>query len=150
LAELAQAGGNCAEVSAWEQPWRRAYRPALHHALRRVRLPAAATLAWSRPTRVSRSYLLLSDLGGTSMTTWRSRLADLARLQQAYGEDLPPLAIVTTSEARAAAWRKILVEATGTNRGRPLEHCAVRIADSQTGLAALKDEAGHERWSGTS
>jgi hypothetical protein len=83
---------------------------------------------------------LLPDLGGTGLATWRSRLLDLLGLKQAYREDLPTLAIVTTSELRATAWRRLLAEVAATYRDCQLDCWTIGIGDSQTGLAVLKQE----------
>jgi hypothetical protein len=145
LTELARAGGNCSEVIAWEQPWQRTYRHWKRRGLRRVRLPAAATLAWSSSDQLSQSYLLLPDLGGTCLATWQTRLLDLARLQQAYRENLPTLVIVTSSAVRATAWRQLLAEVAATNPDCQPDRWTIGIADSQTGLAVLKREGQPRR-----
>jgi hypothetical protein len=139
LSELAEAVDSSARVVGWEQPWQRTYRPAPGRGKHHVRLPAAVTLAWSRPDEErSQSYLLLPDLGGIHLPAWRPRLRHLARLQHAYGERLPALAILTTTEARALAWRQTLVEATtATNSDWPLEGWTIRIARRSVGLAVL-------------
>jgi hypothetical protein len=103
LSELAELGGGSARVIGWEQPWQRAYRPAPGRGEYHVRLPAAATLAWSLPgEEAKRSYLLLPDLGGIHLPAWRPRLVHLARLQHAYGERLPKFVIEATRLSQTA------------------------------------------------
>jgi hypothetical protein len=138
LSELAEAVDSSARVVGWEQPWQRTYRPAPGRGEHHVRLPAAVTLAWSRPDEERRqSYLLLPDLGGIHLPAWRPRLRHLALLQYAYGERLPALAILTTTEARAHAWRQMLDETIATHSDWPLEGWTIRIARRSVGLAVL-------------
>jgi hypothetical protein len=147
LPELARTHGGPATLVGWEQPWRRAYRPASGHPVRRLSMPAAATLAWPCPgPPTSRSYLLVPDLGGISLPAWRRRLHQLAPLAHAYGEPLPELAISTTSDMRAAAWRRLLAEAGAADRDRPVSGQMIGVADARRpGLAVLHPTTGERR-----
>jgi hypothetical protein len=140
LVQLVDAEGGPAMLLGWERPWRRTYRPIPGRAVRRVRVLAAVTLAWPKPEGTkSRSYLLLPDLGGRPLTAWRPRLMQLAQLQRAHRERIPALAIGTTSEIRAAGWRRLLAETARATHGSLLETRIVTATLSESwGLAGLR------------
>ena len=118
LGLLAAAHPGEVTLMNWERPWRRVIGPTGGAAGRTapvVRLPAAATLAWTRAEgTIVTDYLLVPDTGGLAIPALGTSLARLGECQAKVPGSPATLIIATTTARRAAAWTRLLVEIGST------------------------------------
>lgn len=121
IATLADALPGRIDLLAWEQPWRRSFRPPTRKAPVAVELPAYAALAWDDDAT---EYLLLPDLETFPLSPHRQTLGKLIVLRRLVSEVFPTL-LVTTTDGRQTAWARLLDEAARAQGDLPLQSCVV-------------------------
>jgi hypothetical protein len=145
LAAIAAAGPGQVDLLAWEQPWRRSFRRPMRKAPVTVALPAYAAMSWDDDAA---EYLLLPDLATFPFRAHGQTFRWLAALRQLVGSTFPML-VVATTDARQAAWIRLLREAARSQGHAPLEACIVSWQALRDDPAALRDAATATRPSTT-
>jgi hypothetical protein len=102
-ASLVPPGGRLVE---WERPWRRGYRKPSAKARFSVALPAGVVVR--NPEGRVASYLLLPDVGGRPLDSFRPQVAGLAAYRAYRRGEVPDLVVATSGEERALAWEDLL------------------------------------------
>jgi hypothetical protein len=142
LALIASVRQGQPRVLAWRQSWRWAGPVGAVDQGKRMRSalpPAYARLEWQTASgqRFEAGYVLVPDTGGLSPRALRPQLSELARLLRTAGEVGPGVAIATTSQRRAEAWRSLLQDVASSRRGSHLEAQVATWCDWRAGGARL-------------
>ena len=141
LAALAGAPGECAELLAWDQPWRGRIRLPTRKALVTVELPAYAALSWDGRTA---ELILVPDLATFPLRVYRPAIGHLQARRRISGGTLPMLLIATTDDRRSA-WTRLLDDLARSRRGVPLDARIVTWLELRDDRAALDDVAAIAR-----
>jgi hypothetical protein len=116
LAALASARPGRIDLLAWEQPWRRAFHRPMRKTPITVEMPARAAMSWDDEAV---ECLLLPDLATIPLRAYHPALGELAALRSLVGDTFPAV-LVATTDARQAAWLRLLDEAARSRHAAPL------------------------------